>query len=243
MQRLLYASIAVATTLVSLAAQDPVVRAEGTLNHWVLKTLESYPRDGTHRYHWPRKGSWAGVTQDLHYAGKLFLKGDPKKRCHCSGITFEVFLRAYEACCKDQKQPFRIPGYATAEDLDELRKLWFGTDGNRRTLVRALTKTKLGQEVHGFEKARRGDFLQLWRHSGSGHSVVFLEWVREKKEIIGFKYWSTQGSTNGIGTRTEYFATEEEAKKDSAKRKGVIREQTYIVRASRPAEKKGATRF
>jgi hypothetical protein len=35
---------------------------------------------------------------------------------------------------------------------------------------------------------------------------VFLEWVEEGGERVGFKYRSSQGSTDGIGDRAEYFA-------------------------------------
>ena len=36
--------------------------------------------------------------------------------------------------------------------------------------------------------------------------MVFLHWVTEGGQRIGFKYRSSQGSTKGIGDRVEYFA-------------------------------------
>ena len=27
----------------------------------LLAVIDSYPTDGTHAYHWPKKGSWAGI--------------------------------------------------------------------------------------------------------------------------------------------------------------------------------------
>ncbi|MCB9882387.1 MAG: hypothetical protein H6834_11405 [Planctomycetes bacterium] len=215
-------------TMIVAHAKDPAVPEPGDLNPHVIKVLESYPRDGTHDYYWPKGGAWAGVTQDLQYAGKLFLKGDEEKRCYCSGITFEVFLRAYERWCQKQKQDFVIADLKSVEDLEKLRRLWFGTDGNRRTLVRALVDMKLGVEITSLEKAKPGDFVQLWRHSGSGHSVVFIDWERKGKEITGIKYWSSQKSTQGIGYRTESFGEEN----------GVIREQTYVVRVGRETKSK-----
>ncbi len=48
--------------------------------------------------------------------------------------------------------------------------------------------------------------MQFWRHSGSGHNVVFVDWeVDTSDNIIGFRYWSTQGSTDGVGENSEYF--------------------------------------
>ena len=63
----------------------------------------------------------------------------------------------------------------------------------------------VGLASSDWESARAGDFVQLWRRSGSGHSVVFLSWVRKGGKIVGLRYWSTQPSTNGIGVSAEYF--------------------------------------
>ena len=68
--------------------------------------------------------------------------------------------------------------------------------------------------------ARRGDFAQIWRNNGSGHSVVFLDWVREDGAIVGLRYWSTQPATDGIGERVERFDGE----------RGVDREQIWLAR-------------
>jgi hypothetical protein len=35
---------------------------------------------------------------------------------------------------------------------------------------------------------------------------VFINWIKKRGERIGIKYRSSQGSTNGIGDRVEYFA-------------------------------------
>src|SRR5690606_3229347 len=66
--------------------------ASGELNAHVLTALRAYPTDGTHRYHWPKSGSWKGNTKDLEYAGTVFERGDPEQRAYCCGLTFEVFL-------------------------------------------------------------------------------------------------------------------------------------------------------
>ncbi len=36
--------------------------------------------------------------------------------------------------------------------------------------------------------------------------MIFLAWVEEKGQRIGFTYRSSQKSTNGIGDHTEYFS-------------------------------------
>ncbi len=176
----------------------------------VLKILKSYPADGTHGYFWPRgnpvKG-WAGNTMDLYYQGKLFSPGDPKGRCYCCGLTFEVFFRAWKAWCEKKKKPFRVDGL-DFEQLKSFRAHFFGSNGDLKCVGGAIPAWGLGFAVPPME-ARPGDFVQFWRHPrkgrrASGHSVIFLAWVKGRGgKPKALRYWSTQGSTKGIGIREE----------------------------------------
>lgn len=200
--------------------EAPPLPRQGELNRIVLQIAESYPTDGTHRYHWPRGSSWAGTTRDLVYMGETIASGDPEGRCYCCGLTFEVLFRAFEAWCERERVPFRIAGL-DAGGVHRLRHQWFGSDGDRTTLLHAVRENGIGAGVDDPEDARAGDFVQLWRRSGSGHSVVFLEWTRGRRgERTGIRYWSTQQATNGIGTREESFAGDS----------GVDPDQVYIAR-------------
>ncbi len=202
----------------------PTVPKLGSFNEHVLAIQKTYPTDGTHRYHWPRSGAWIGITRDLRYDGTLFASGDADGRCHCSGLTFEVFLRAWERWCRAQERPYRILGW-TKDDLGRFQRAWFGTTGDRATLHTALTESGLGVRITDLEKAKPGDFVQLWRHSGSGHSCLFQAWIRAPDGTIqGLRYWSTQSSTNGIGERGERFGTSGSALK---------RDEFYVVRVGR----------
>jgi len=78
-----------------------------------------------------------------------------------------------------------------------------------------LERFGLGRQVT-FEDLKPGDFINLNRTSGSGHSVVFMGYldrrsnVRDKysTEIVGFKYFSAQGKGSadaGMGYRYGYF--------------------------------------
>jgi len=199
----------------------------GELNAHIVAVLRQYPTDGQHRYYWPKMGGWGGNTCDLRYRGKLFAKGDPKGRAFCCGLTFEVFLKAWERWSHAKKQPFVIPGIETVDELKKLRAQWFGSDGNRKTLLNALVANKLGVRVAKLTDAKAGDFVQFWRHSGSGHSVIFDSWVTGKdKKIVGMRYWSTQRSTKGIGYRVERFGG----------KRGIKRDEIYIARVGRPAK-------
>lgn len=193
-------------------------------NEYVLHALKSYPTNGTHQYYWPSSGGWAGNTKDLYYQGQLFSKGDSKGRCYCCGLTFEVFFDAYKKYCNDHGWQFDIKGF-TATDLKKFRGLWFGADGNRKTLLNAVEKHNLGSAV-SLEDARPGDFVQYWRHSGSGHSVIFIGWRRDSQnKITGLEYWSTQKSTGGIGYRTETVSSSS----------GIDPKQIYIARVGKKA--------
>ena len=189
------------------AESTPRMPRRGELNAHVLAVVKTYPTDGTHGYYWPRTGTWLGITRTLRYDGQVLGRGDPQGRCHCSGLTFEVFLRAWERWCRAVDRPYRILDL-DIEGVRRLQREWFGASGDRATLHTAITKNGLGVRVKDWEKARAGDFVQLWRHSGSGHSCVFVRWVREGKRIVGLRYWSTQSSTKGIGEREERFGTD-----------------------------------
>ncbi len=180
-------------------ADAAVVPRPGELNPLVLEVIARYPTDGTHRYWWPRgddaKG-WMGCTQDLEDGGEVFANGDPEGRAFCCGLTFEVFIEAWRLWCHRNGRPWRIRDL----DVDGVRRLqhqWFGSASDKTCLRTAIVDNALGTRVEDWKDARAGDFVQLWRASGSGHSVVFLDWVREKGEIVGFRYWSTQTSTRG----------------------------------------------
>jgi hypothetical protein len=199
------------------------VPARGALNPFVLAALRAYPADGTHGYWWPKEGPWRGTTKTLAYEDATLCEGDARGRCHCSGLTFEVFLVAWFGWARAHGHPERVADL----DLAGMRRFqdrWYGTDGDRRTLRTALVEGGLGAEVPHAE-AEPGDFVQLWRHDGSGHSAVFLRWERDAAgAVTGLRYWSTQASTNGIGERSESFG-------DAGR--SVDRAQTWVVRVGR----------
>ena len=116
-------------------------------------------------------------------------------------------------------------GLLTGKTFDEVKrfqKLWYGaTELDDRTLVVLAAETLgVGRGVP-LDAAQPGDFVQIWRSNGSGHSVLFLDWVEEEGERVGFRYRSSQGSTDGVGDATERFT-------DAGGR--VLREETHACR-------------
>lgn len=158
----------------------------------VLKFAYSFKDGGQYNKAW--KGS--GTPEEISFKGERILAaGDGGT--YCCGYTFAVVMRAAEArgLLKDK----------TAEQIRKFQKEWYGaTDADKEKLVGFAAKNLgIGREIP-FDEAKPGDFCQFWR-GRSGHSVIFLSWIEENGEKIGMRYRSSQGATDGIGDRTEYF--------------------------------------
>jgi hypothetical protein len=179
-------------------------------NQIVLNLIDQYPADGTHGYWWPRSGEsdYSGGTRDLMFQGQRVMKGEPKQRTFCCGLTLEVFLRSYQDWLKDRGG--EKAAAFTADEWKRFMKLWFVQKTNGPGPSAALEAFDLGKEIKPAE-VLPGDFVQIWRTENkkgkiSGHSVIFLRWVyNDDNDVIGFEYWSTQPGTDGISKRIEYY--------------------------------------
>jgi hypothetical protein len=157
----------------------------------VVKVARGFKDGGG--YEW--KGS--GVPEEIRFKSERILpKGEAT---YCSGFTFAVVMKAAEerGLLRDN----------SVEQVRAFQKEWYGAtkESGETQCAFAVDRLGIGKPVAA-EKARAGDFLQLWRTNKSGHSAVFLEWVKDGGDPIGLKYRSTQTSTDGIGDRVEYFA-------------------------------------
>ncbi len=195
-------------------------------NRLVLDVAAVYPTDGTHDYWWPRGGesSYDGCTEDLQLLGERVMEGEPQRRTFCCGLTIEVFLKAYN-------QWIEMHGVAnpslTPENWPRFQRVWFVLETNGPGPSAALEEFGLGRTIER-DEVLPGDFVQIWRRTGSGHSVVFLDWVRDDAgAVTGFRYWSAQPSTDGSGGRVEYFGAPDADE-------GVADEHTYWGRVELP---------
>jgi len=195
-----------------------------SLNRAIVTHYKSYPTDGTFTYLW--SGGGYGVTQNVYYLGSLIAPKPAGNTTYCSGLAFEAFVlpaNAYNATYGNT----RIGNIATASQMETFRKLWYGVTDSEKLAARAIPEWGAGREITDFEEAQEGDFVQLWRWSGSGHNPLFVNWVRNgSAQITGVRYWATQNSTNGIGYNTESFG-------DST---GMNRNRFYIGRAAKPRD-------
>jgi hypothetical protein len=174
-------------------------------NSYFVQELQSYPTDGTYPYKWTGNG----VTHSIYYKGSLILSDNVAGNwCYCSGITYQIFMDAYE-------KYNNLWGHSdicgmTVNQMIDFRREWYGWY-SIECAIAAIKKYRVGYEIPYQHRDRLipGDDVQLWRASGSGHSVVFINWVYdENNEISGINYWSSQSATKGIGYRTEYFGKE-----------------------------------
>ena len=169
--------------------------------HKVLSLIKQYPQHDGYQFDW--KGY--GVANDIFYQGEPFITKRPEHKPYCSGITLEVFVRAWQATMGEKA----AIGDLDREGLERFRKAWYGVDGNRRTLVNAIANLNVdkagpvGQVIRNLDDWLPGDFVQFWRRptkkypQGTGHSCILLG-LGERIE-----YWSAQGSTDGIGLHSE----------------------------------------
>jgi hypothetical protein len=204
--------------------------ADGSLNPYVLKVISAYPLDGSYPYHcgWdPREYDiYNGVTQDLWYQGMVVAKAYPDgSRCsYCCGFTFEVFVRAMKLRnIQKGLAPDEFNGM-TFHDLFNMLQLWY-IEGPGDSEQRGIVGYGLGEAITDLETVRPGDFLSYSTTPPGGHSVIFIDWIRdEQNKIVGMKYFSSNLSgTKGVGYGQGKFS-------DSNNGKGLLRKSLKIAR-------------
>jgi len=180
-------------------ASAPVL-PEGALNATILALIEEYMAAPSPPYVWLRGQHTEGVTRPLRWQGALLAQPDPGEGAgvHCSGITFELYVRAL--------REVRGETALSPDALRALKDAWYIRDDVVQDgLVGALASRGLGEPV-GFAELLPGDLVQFWRNSGNGHSAVFIEHTRDRSGALrGLVFWSAQRSSEGLGYRMVSF--------------------------------------
>jgi hypothetical protein len=147
-----------------------------------------------------------GVPEPIVHQGVTILARS-EKGTYCCGLTFAVAMKVGQAA--------GIFNDKSAQQIKRFQREWYGSvaETAEKQMSAAMENLGVGGAVES-EDAQPGDFLQFWRTNKSGHSVIFLEWVKEQDQKVGFKYRSSQKSTNGIGDHTEYFDRHRQGKVD-----------------------------
>jgi hypothetical protein len=170
----------------------------------VVAVSRTFPDGGGYNLKW----GGSGTPEEIRFKdARILAKGTDGT--YCCGFTFAVVMKAAgEAGLLKDK---------SVEQIKRFQKEWYGAvtepDVRERQCSVALGNLGIGKTASA-EQAQSGDFLQFWR-TKSGHSVVFLKWVDQDGKRVGFTYRSSQGSTDGVGDKTEYF-------KDSGIEKGEV---------------------
>jgi hypothetical protein len=179
---------------------------EGSLNPYVLEVVGAYPLDGSYPYHCafknPEYDIYNGVTQDMWYKGRVVAKAYPDgSRCsYCCGLTFEILVRAMKLRnVQKGLDPDDFNGMSF-HDLFNLLQLWY-IEGKGDSPQRGIVAYGLGRAITDWEEARAGDFCDYSTAPSGGHSVIFIEWIRNPAgKITGMKYFSSNLSgTKGVG--------------------------------------------
>lgn len=177
-----------------------------SLNRMVVDQYKSYPTNGTWTYSWNAGtvGDY-GVTQPVTYLGTTICPDYAGNTTYCSGVAFETCVVPYNAYNATYGHP--TIGTMTVSQMQAFRRVWYGITDAEKLAALAIPQYNLGVEITDWNEVQEGDFCQLWRTTSSGHNPIFVSWVRDsQQQITGIRYWGSQGSTNGIGTRNEFFS-------------------------------------
>ncbi len=180
-----------------------------SFNQMVLNIISTYAGK---RYPYLLNNDYAnynGVTENIYYQGNLLLKAHPSgnKASHCVGITFEVFYKAMIEWNKLHGDNTGLIKNMSYSQLADMMLTWYVANGPKEisNVAVAVEKYGLGRRIYDLNEARAGDFMDFSRVNGTGHTVVFIGWIKENGRIVGLKYWSSQSATKGIAYNQEYF--------------------------------------
>jgi hypothetical protein len=186
----------IATVAPITSPPDPNQPPAETLNERILRLVDGYPAGPTHSYGWERGEDTDGTSVDLIWQGVPLALADSDGSVHCSGITFEVYLRALADALADGAAA------PTAAQLQGIKERWYIRDGSDGGPVDALVDAGLGWRVPTFAELQPGDLVQFWRNSGKGHTAVFMRRrVTGDPTLQSMAYWSAQATSEGIGVR------------------------------------------
>jgi hypothetical protein len=181
----------------------------GDLYRYVLSVMNTY-QIGKYPYLLNTDyNNYNGVTTDLVYQGRTIAKANPNgnRASHCVGITFEVFFKAMQQRNRSLGLPEDNFNNMSADELRSFMLTWYVANGSKANsnVAVAVERFGLGKRITKLENAKAGDFIDFSRTNNTGHTAVFMGWIRENQKIIGLRYWSSQESTKGIAYKTEYF--------------------------------------
>ncbi len=181
------------------------VPANETFNSYILKAVNEIEAN------WARLGyGSAALTHNLQYGSHGTVNATSPPLTMCVAAAMETLLVAMQIYAREtgDNSVFNFLPIASWRSLNAANiraHIWVNHDIGTWGTADALRHFGLGQTVP-FEELTPGSFINLNRTTGSGHAVVFLsfidlqgnEYTTWRSNVVGFKYYSSQGtSTNG----------------------------------------------
>lgn len=219
----------------SLAAADGTVKTSPTLNGEVLASAESMARRVNGRGYDLR----SAFTENLSYGGSCCVPATNSGKTMCVAAIAEVMINAINSYARKigEKDVSTLPitSWTGHKYLNIRPHVFQYAEANSRGPGDAFERFGIGKSI-SFKDLLPGDFLAFSRFSGFGHASVFIGYLNTtntlsadfSNSVIGFRYFSAQSSTNGVGYRDAYFGSIRSQKcPDFAKAKsdcGVIKE-------------------
>ena len=190
---------------VSFVPADGLLPDQPGFNQYVVDAINdgaSYPKDGTYPYCWSYYGDecgdmWGQIWGGWYTGEQVFEGG---LDCFCSGHTIEVFLDAYERWQADHGAPSSQQyGGLTLDDVDvgAFYQFWQGFGVTYyASAADAFEYAGVGENVYeeDWDDVVTGDFVNLSRDTGTGHSVIFVDWVWDGMHRAGLRYYGCNGS-------------------------------------------------
>ena len=183
--------------------EEGVMTEPDGFNRYVVRSIndeDMFPKDGTYPYCFrddcaPWVDIYYGMVQDAYYLGEFLFEGTGM--CYCCGHTLEIFLDAYRRYQDDRGVDRSVPfGPLGIDDVDRglFYRHWFGIS-MASDAGAALEEYGIGESLirDRWDDAIPGDFVMFSRSNGTGHAVIFVNWIREGADITGLRYYSCNG--------------------------------------------------
>jgi hypothetical protein len=196
--------VAVSQAHVAFIPDEGWLPPEAGFNGYVVLAINDtalYPKDGTYPYCWSYYGDdcgdmWGQIWGGWYLGEHLFDGGED---CFCSGHTIEMFLDAYQRYQElNDLEIWEGYGALTLDDVDlgAFYQHWQGYGvASTASAANAFESAGIGEELpeSRWDEATTGDFVNLSRSTGTGHSVIFVDWVWDGGERVGLRYYGCNG--------------------------------------------------
>lgn len=200
--------------VLDIETRPVALKGEHMFNDYILKAVEYLEKN------WARKGYGSSAyTHDLPYGSTKVAKGPKAPLTMCVAAVAETILVAMDLYAKETGDTSVwdfLPAKSWASQTNTSIKgfIWVNGEINGGGTGDALSVFGMGMSVP-FKELVPGSFINLNREK-TGHAVVFISFLDKNckeyetwnENIVGFKYYSSQGNatTGGFAYRYCHFS-------------------------------------